>query len=130
MRDERHGEDRGMSEPKGGALKGSGVVQLCAHHLRAKYQMEKGPRDTRKRRCIITKSRCFPLLSLLYPECCRVIPYLTLLVHCHPVSLFICLPFYYHFLLSHRLEELCLRDSQSKKIRLTYKRILNVKCLL
>lgn len=43
MRDERHGEGRGKLEPKGRTLKGSDVVQLCAHHLGVKQQMEKGP---------------------------------------------------------------------------------------
>lgn len=45
--DERHGEDRGKLGPTGEVLKGSDVVQLCAHHLRVKNQMEKRPQETR-----------------------------------------------------------------------------------
>lgn len=102
---------RGKLEPKGGALKGGDVVQLCVHHLRVKYQMEKGPRETRKRRCIITKSGCFPLSCLPSPECCRVIPYLTLLLSFHPFFVFISPALDYHFSVPQNRH---LRDSQHK----------------
>lgn len=78
---------------------------------RVKYQMEKGPRETRKRRCIITKSGCFPLSCLPSPECCRVIPYLTLLLRFHPFFVFISPALNYHFSVPQNRH---LRDSQHK----------------
>lgn len=110
-RDERRVEDRRKSEPKGGALKGGDVVQLCVHHLGVKYQMEKGPHETRKRRCIITKSGCFSRSCLPAPECCRVIPYLTLLLRFHSFFVFISPALNYHFSVAQNRH---LRDSQHK----------------